>query len=193
MRFLILFAELDIPGLREGDRLNLAADLQAFLGWARLSANLTSEEVLETQRRLREELLKVAIANAFNVEIRRFEDQPFESLQLEQSLLKDLSLAVTPGEGLRVHGPLRPAVLFTFYDALSHIDSRRLRRCIREGCGRLFLAEHKNSFFCSAKCANRDAWVRFHAGNKQEEAPAGKRRQRRKAWSNVGSTRGKGD
>jgi len=168
--FLMRFADLDLHELREGDQLNLTADLQSLLGWANLSARQFSlEEVSTVQARVREELSKVADANAFNAGIRRFDDRPFESILIDPALLENLTLSVLPNEGFRVEGELRPALLFTLYDALGRIDARRIRRCPEKTCQRLFFAEHKNSFFCSARCANRDSWKRFSNAKKRSK------------------------
>jgi hypothetical protein len=169
MAFLASFSQLDLEGLREGDRMNLTADLRTVVAGEICQASTVSDEDLrEAQRRVRVRLDDVAARNAFNAKVRRFEDSPFAEIILRGRSLEDLNgLRAVPGLGWRATSPkLAAAVDFVLCGTLvaSHrgdLVAKRVRHC--PGCQRLFFAEHKNSFFCSPKCSNRDAWERFRA------------------------------
>src|SRR5262245_28129062 len=78
--FFIRFAQIVDP-IREGDRLNVEADIQRLLGWSDKEAKqITYEEIATTKDRVLQELKRVAEANAFNAQRDRPSDRPFSSL-----------------------------------------------------------------------------------------------------------------
>jgi hypothetical protein len=160
--------------LREGDRLNVQADVQTVLGWSDAEAKKISiEEIASTKQRVLEELGKVAAANALNIKIGRHEDLPFASILLDPELVRSVALQVVPGHGIRAGGPLRPALLFTLFEALGRIrNPDYIRRCLAHDCARIFFAEHGNQFFCTPRCANREASWRFREAKKKPKKTA---------------------
>jgi hypothetical protein len=107
-----------------------------------------------------------------------FEEGTYESITLPVETVRGVRLFLRPDgqTGISLTAGFRETFLFTLVSALYRLAETyqeglaRLRYCLDQSCGRLFLADHGRQEFCSPQCSRRTRVLRFREGQQQEQS-----------------------
>lgn len=138
IRWAVEFAQLDLPALRAGDRLNLQEDLSEFL---------VGDQIGEVPESVLREL-QLEVCRLFDAVILS-KSSSTECFRIESHCYFQ---AVGDELVVRSTGALRDRVLTLLVAALVTEPSDRVRRCLE--CGRLFVRVRRQTH-CSRRCINR--------------------------------------
>jgi hypothetical protein len=79
--------------------------------------------------------------------------------------------------------------LFNAMQLLNSEQGMMIRRCTREGCNRIFLAERPKQIYCSRRCASASTLAAYRQEIGEEEFKARHRASALKSWHSVGAIR----
>jgi hypothetical protein len=194
LEFALRFAQLDLGTLREGDRLNLRDDLEAFLGWGDKAApgtladrggivafpllpplpkDLPDAAMKALQAEVRSLLGGVA---DYHTNARATPEGPLTGsfhpfpVNVRYSVVP-LPRAKVSGAILQVKGATRDCTLLVLIHLLTRENTAMIRRCPEDQ--RLFYRVRRQ-VYCSRSCVNR---VNKRAWRKRQDAAEQKKRR----------------